>query len=112
MSRRRNVGRIAWGGSDDRVCDPASPTLALNLRREYDHLGNAPEATATITPVSLEGGELFSLQLRVARRADVLAQRLRAPRELDRCVWLRAELEVFERAETAHPWAMRSASPL
>jgi hypothetical protein len=62
-----------------------------------------PEATATITPVSVEGGELFSLQLRVARRADVLAQRFRSPRELDRRVWLRAELEVFERMETAHP---------
>lgn len=62
-----------------------------------------PEATGTIVPVSVDGGELFSLQLLVARRADALARRLRwATREFDRRLWLRAELEVFEREETAH----------
>ena len=61
------------------------------------------EATAMTTPVMVDVGELFSLQLLVARRADALAHRLSgATREMDRRLWLRAELEVFERADTAH----------
>ena len=60
------------------------------------------EATALIAPAIVEAEELFDLQLRVARRADALARRLnRATRDVDRRVWLRAELEVFERVETA-----------
>ena len=58
-----------------------------------------PEAAARITPVECEVEPLLELQLLVARRADVLARRnLSATREVDRRVWLRAELEVFEGA--------------
>ena len=61
------------------------------------------EATATVAPAIVEAEELFDLQLRVARRADALARRFnRATRDVDRRVWLRAELEVFERVATAH----------
>ena len=57
-----------------------------------------PEPTARITPVENEVEPLVQLQLLVARRADVLARRnLPATREIDRRLWLRAELEVFER---------------
>ena len=48
-------------------------------------------------------GALAELQLRVARRADELARRCHAGRDTDRRLWLRAELEVFERAECAQP---------
>jgi hypothetical protein len=61
------------------------------------------EATVMHAPVIVEVGELFGLQLLVARRADALARRLSmVTREIDRRLWLRAELEVFERAEVAH----------
>lgn len=57
-----------------------------------------PEATARITSAENEAEPLLQLQLLVARRADVLARRnLPATPEVDRRVWLRAELEVFER---------------
>jgi len=42
---------------------------------------------------------LDEMQLCVARRADELAGRHGGTREADRRVWLRAEFEVFERAE-------------
>lgn len=51
-------------------------------------------------------GALAELQLRVARRADELARRRHADRDTDRRLWLRAELEVFERAEHAKPCAV------
>ena len=63
------------------------------------HLELPPEALAPITPVGPEVEPLFKLQLLVARRADVLARRsLPSSRDVDRRVWLRAELEIFERA--------------
>ena len=47
--------------------------------------------------------ELMLLQLRVARRADLLSERFGGGRENDRRAWLRAEYEVFEQAERARP---------
>ena len=57
-----------------------------------------PEAAARITSDGNEAEPLLELQLLVARRADVLARRnWPATPEINRRVWLRAELEVFER---------------
>lgn len=57
-----------------------------------------PEPTPAFAP-----GELTDIQLRVARRADELARRFHANRDTDRRLWLRAEFEVFERAERVQP---------
>ena len=68
-----------------------------------------PEATARITRVENEAEPLLQLQLLVARRADVLARRnLPATREVDRRVWLRAELEVFD-GRGRIEWVSRAA---
>jgi hypothetical protein len=59
-----------------------------------------PEAAAPIQSAGSEAELLFALQLLVARRADALARRtLPASREGDRRVWLRAEREIFDRAD-------------
>lgn len=48
--------------------------------------------------------DLDTLQLQVARRADVLARgAYGGVRERDRRIWLRAEWEIFERAERCAP---------
>jgi hypothetical protein len=47
--------------------------------------------------------ELTDLQLRVARRADQLSKKFGADPANARRWWLRAEYEVFERAERARP---------
>ena len=63
------------------------------------HLELPPETVAPATSVGPEAEPLFELQLCVARRADVLARgALPSSRDVDRRVWLRAELEIFERA--------------
>ena len=57
--------------------------------------------------------ELGELLLHVARRADELARRSVVSRATDRWLWLRAEYEVFERFERAHPHRLRGgATPL
>ena len=48
---------------------------------------------------SPEGDALFELQLRVARRADVLARGWPVSPDLDRVLWLRGEQEIFENVE-------------
>ena len=59
------------------------------------NLETLPEAPAQALPDGAEAEPLFALQLLVARRADALARRfLPASRDLDRRVWLRAELEM------------------
>ena len=42
---------------------------------------------------------LLDLQLRVARRCDVLARWQARSRRMDRQIWLRAEQEIFARVE-------------
>lgn len=59
-----------------------------------------PATAALSTQNKCEAGPLFDLQLLVARRADALARRrVSATRAVDRRIWLKAELEVFKRAE-------------
>lgn len=53
----------------------------------------------TTTPDTLE--DLMELQLRIARRADQLSRMAGYGRDVDRRVWLRAELEILEQAERA-----------
>ncbi|MES2693755.1 MAG: hypothetical protein V4773_09805 [Verrucomicrobiota bacterium] len=58
-------------------------------------------ATAGVN-IALRGIEaevLLELQLNIARRADSMARRLSSDRMVDRRLWLRAEQEIFERAE-------------
>ncbi len=58
-------------------------------------------ATASIN-IALRGIEaeaLLELQLEVARRADLMARRTGSAQIGDRRLWLRAEQEIFERAE-------------
>jgi hypothetical protein len=59
-----------------------------------------PETATHSTRIKREAEPLFDLQLLVARRADALARRrVSATRAVDRRIWLKAELEVFKRAE-------------
>jgi hypothetical protein len=54
------------------------------------------------TSRTLTASPLFDLQLRAARRADELARKyFQTGPEHDRRLWLRAELEIFERSEGA-----------
>ena len=46
---------------------------------------------------------LLDLELRIARRADRIAQKTGADRAQDRQAWLRAEFEEFERVERSRP---------
>ena len=63
------------------------------------------EIPAAITAAA-PADELLKLQLRVARRADVLAWQARGARDTDRRLWLRAEYEVLEWMERARPVAL------
>lgn len=47
----------------------------------------------------IEAEALLDLQLEVARRADLISRRMGSERLGDRRLWLRAEQEIFERAE-------------
>ena len=66
-------------------------------------LETMPETTVRLNPAEIEAEPLFDVQLLVARRADVLARRQpRVSPNIDRRVWLRAELEVFDGAGRKH----------
>jgi hypothetical protein len=56
-----------------------------------------PDSCLMVPPLP---GCLSELQLRVARRADELARRFHRARGGDRTLWLRAEQEIFELAES------------
>ena len=56
-----------------------------------------------ILPFPSPDDQVLQWLLETARRADANALRIRADRDADRQIWLRAELEVFERQERAKP---------
>jgi hypothetical protein len=56
-----------------------------------------PDSCLMVPPLA---GRLSDLQLRVARRADELARGFHRARGGDRMLWLRAEQEIFELAES------------
>jgi hypothetical protein len=63
-------------------------------------LSEAPQLFAERENDLPEMNELLELQLHAARRSDQLARRFcSGNRATDRRIWLRAELEVFERLE-------------
>lgn len=55
------------------------------------------------------GDTLAQLQLRVARRADVLARKADRRPGAARRIWLRAEMEIFETVEVAERAARLAA---
>jgi hypothetical protein len=57
----------------------------------------------TALKTDLSPDALIDLQLRIARRADRIAQKTGGDRTLDRQVWLRAEFEELQRVERARP---------
>jgi len=56
-----------------------------------------------ILPFPLPDDPVLQWLFEIARRADATAFRIHADRDADRQIWLRAELEVFEREERAKP---------
>ena len=61
------------------------------------HLDAQLELAPALNPVVITAEPLFEIQLLVARRADALARRHLPPtRDIDRLVWLRAELEILD----------------
>jgi hypothetical protein len=64
-----------------------------------------PSVPAEVAP----GDALAQLQLRVARRADVLARKAGRLPGVARRIWLRAEMEIFETVEAAEHAARRAA---
>jgi len=62
-----------------------------------------------VEPTLSSDEQVLQWLLEVARRADELAGRLRPSPAMARGIWLRAEFEVFERAERIAPSAVLEA---
>lgn len=96
--REVTEARLPRAGGNSIVAAPLSALQTLDDSTAMTALELLSEPVTAHVP-----GTLAELQLRVARRADELARRTRADRHADRRLWLRAELEIFERMEQVKP---------